>query len=324
MDTNGLPMEPKYTLQDIAHLSGDSEPSPDDSASSGKAILAVGCAAVWPGLGQLVTGKPRWGIAFCVLWIAIVAGILSPLFQPPWLAIEIVLLPLAVVFQLAQIIHAAYSARRSQRPLLGDPVTRFTAGVLLTFLGIAEIYAAITCLQNSWVEFCYSPTASMAPAVSPGDIFVNFKHQSFGRWDIVAFNAPPEVKLDYPSVVKRVVGVPGDTIEITGPALLINGKPTQLPPDVGPYQAVDTYYSPLLDAEPLSAANGCWGRPITLGPDEYFLLGDNSPNSFDSRAWQSLENHQLGAAPRDLICGKIVAIVWPPQRWRVFESFSDK
>jgi signal peptidase I len=321
MDTNGLPMEPKYTLQDIAHLSGDSGPIPDDTAHSGKTIYAVGCAAVWPGLGQLILGKPIWAVAFCVLWIAIVAGILSPLYQPQWLAIEIVLLPLAVVFLLAQIIHAACCARRSPLPLLGDPITRFTAGVLLTFLGIAEIYAAITCLQNNWVEFCYSPTDSMGPAVSPGDIFLNFKHQSIGRWDIIAINAPPGVNWNYPSLCKRVAGVPGDTLEITGPALLINGKPTQLPPNVGPYQAVDTFDSPLLDAEPLSAANGCWGRPITLGPDEYFLLGDNSPGSYDSRFWQSLEDHQPGAAPRDLIVGKIVAIVWPPQRWRVFESF---
>jgi type IV secretory pathway protease TraF len=76
----------------------------------------------------------------------------------------------------------------------------------------------------------------------------------------------------------------------------------------------------MLDAEPMAAANGCWGRPITLGPDEYFLLGDNNRFSYDARLWPPYEDHQPGATPRDQLCGRVVGIVWPPGRWRVFEQ----
>lgn len=315
-------MEPKYTLKDIAHLTGDPD-AVAENVNDGKAILAVGCSAVWPGLGQLVAGKPRSAFAWCVSWIVIAAGILAPLFQPQWLPIEIVLLPLAVVFQLAQIAHAQYVGRHSSRPLFGDRPTRFTLGTLLMLAGIGEIYGAIAYLQNNYVEFCYSPTDSMAPAIIPGDIFLNFKQQSVGHWDIAAVNRPADADWQWPNLCKRIVGMPGDTVEITGPALLINQKPVQPPPSVGPYIADDNLGNPMADAEPLSAGNGCWGRPITLGPDEYFLLGDNSLGSFDSRHWLSAEGHQPGALPRDLIAGRIVGIVWPPQRWRVFENYDN-
>jgi hypothetical protein len=75
-----------------------------------------------------------------------------------------------------------------------------------------------------------------------------------------------------------------------------------------------------MDAEPLAAANGCWGKPITLGSDEYFLLGDNTAISDDARFWPSIDDRQPGATPRSHIFGRVVAIVWPPQRWEVFQQ----
>jgi len=59
---------------------------------------------------------------------------------------------------------------------------------------------------------------------------------------------------------------------------------------------------------------GGTGHPITLGPDEYYLLGDNSPASLDSRWFHPLPNHQPGALPRNQIQGPLTAIYWPPHR----------
>jgi hypothetical protein len=93
-----------------------------------------------------------------------------------------------------------------------------------------------------------------------------------------------------------------------------------LPPEVGPYIPTDRYEQLLADALPFSAATGCWGNPITLGSDEYYVLGDNSPISGDSRYFPSVGVHQPGAIPRDYITGRVVARIWPPSRWRIFAA----
>ena len=163
----------------------------------------------------------------------------------------------------------------------------------------------------------------MAPNVSPGDLFVFFKQLSYGRWDIVGVDSPTSDSMEIRHLCKRIVGLPGDQIEITGSGLMINGKAARIPAHVGPYLPVDSWNTPLMDAEPMAAANGCWGRPITLGPDEYFLLGDNTAISDDGRFWPSVQDRQPGATPRGQIHGRVVGIIWPPDRWRVFDSAAD-
>jgi signal peptidase I len=88
--------------------------------------------------------------------------------------------------------------------------------------------------------------------------------------------------------IKRVVGMPGDRIEIRDGHVIRNGRPAD---------------------EPFASA--CTGpvcnlAPIVIGPGEYFLMGDNRGNSNDSRYW--------GPVPRGWIIGKAVATYWPPDR----------
>jgi signal peptidase I len=191
---------------------------------------------------------------------------------------------------------------------------------------LAECYGTISFVQANWIEICYSPTPSMSPNVSPGDLFINFKNEPFTRWDIVAVDtvtgSNPENGIMH--LCKRVVGLPGEQVEITGAGLLIDGKLTAVPNKVGPYAAVDFSNNPLMDAEPMAAANGCWGRPMKLGPDEYFLLGDNSSLSDDGRFWPSMDDHQPGATPRSQIKGRVVGIVWPLARWRMFDPAAPR
>jgi signal peptidase I len=309
---------PNYTLADIAFLKGDTQAPIDDEKSGGRAFLAVSGAMVWPGLGHLLAARRGWAVFWCIMWTVLVATALSTLAWPDLIPVLVVVLPLAILAQFCQLAHAARCAERSQAPMLGDKSSRFMVGFMLAVLGLGECYAAITYLQNNFIEICYSPTDSMGPNISPGDFFLNFRQSAYARWDIVGANPPPELAEKFPNLVKRIAGLPGDTLEITGPGLLVNGKLTTLPAEVGPYVPVDTWNTPLSDAEPLSAANGCWGKPITLALDEYFLLGDNSSVSDDARFWPAFANHQAGATPKDQLCGRIVAIIWPPQRWRVF------
>jgi signal peptidase I len=86
--------------------------------------------------------------------------------------------------------------------------------------------------------------------------------------------------------VKRVVGLPGDTIAIVGGHVVRNGVPAKEP-----------FASDCAGAE-------CNLNPITIPSGTYFLMGDNRGNSDDSRFW--------GPVPRDWIIGKAVVSYWPP------------
>lgn len=104
------------------------------------------------------------------------------------------------------------------------------------------------------------------------------------RGEIVVFEYPKDTTRDY---IKRVIGLPGETVEVVEGEVFINGQP--LPPLPNIPQAF--YSSP----------------PVTLGPDEVFVMGDNRPNSSDSHTW--------GPLPLDLVIGKVVLSYWPPSAW---------
>ena len=145
------------------------------------------------------------------------------------------------------------------------------------------------------------PTGAMTPAVSAGDHImmegVTFLYGQPHHGDIVVFKTdgipslPPETLY-----VKRVAGEPGDHVRISGGKLFINEKRVSLSNAVGEIAYdlpphVETF-SPQTD---VTVPNGC-----------YFVLGDNSTNSLDSRFW--------GSVPRGNIIGRVSFCYWPPQR----------
>jgi signal peptidase I len=108
------------------------------------------------------------------------------------------------------------------------------------------------------------------------------------RGDVVAFDSPRGTLENCGAegvFVKRVVGLPGETVAQRGRVVLIDGEP------------LDEPYVSARNAE-----EGAWAVPA----DHYFVLGDNRPNSCDSRRW--------GAVPRDDVIGKVVLRYWPPDR----------
>jgi signal peptidase I len=298
---------------------GGKSPAPVPS-DDGKALLAMSGAMLWPGVGHWLTGSIIAGSIWCFLWTAILAAFVAMLALPQYLAGLIVLVPLAALVQIAQVFHAVRRAKRTEFPMLPNPLARYAvAGALLVLAGILQL-SLVHYIQNNWLEVCWQPSDSMAPALIPGDWFLELRNQPLQRWDIASFTAPPRTDRIYENYCKRVVGLPGEKIEITASALLINGRPAKLPPHVGPYIPVDTSLQTLNDSSPLRAGNGCWGNPIILGSDEYYVLGDNSPISDDARVWPPYGSHTPGALPADQIAGKIVCILWPPSRWTIFSN----
>ena len=124
------------------------------------------------------------------------------------------------------------------------------------------------------------------------------------RGDIIVFTAPKKADFEHGHTVeniltKRVIGAPGDTIEIKGGKVWRNGKPLDEP----------YIKEPMEDPQPLSATYGV-DRPLKLGQNEYYVLGDNRNHSNDSRFW--------GVVTRNRIIGKVTAIIAPYERQRSF------
>lgn len=171
----------------------------------------------------------------------------------------------------------------------------------LEWLGVVVLAVVVTLLVRSYVvEAYYIPSGSMEPTLHVGDrVLVNklsYDLHSVHIGDIVVFSRPPtEQDAAIKDLIKRVVGLPGETIQ-SGPAgqVIIDGHAIAQP-----------WLTPQDRAFP--------GPNIpkqTLGPDEYYVLGDNRGNSADSR--------YIGPISGSLIVGKAELRVWPLTRLHLF------
>lgn len=116
------------------------------------------------------------------------------------------------------------------------------------------------------------------------------------RGDVIIFQAPPgarcpqELHCDF---VKRIVGLPGETVSLVDGRVAIDDR------------ILTESYLP--DSRTTAITSGSASLPrVTLGPREYYVLGDNRSHSSDSRAW--------GSVPRENIVGKAWLRYWPPKR----------
>ncbi len=147
-------------------------------------------------------------------------------------------------------------------------------------------------------QMFYIPSGSMLPTLQIGDRIVvdklAYRFGSVHRGDIVVFARPPLVDADYTDLVKRVIGLPGETIGLSNGHVTINGKILSEPWLPHP--------EPL--SEPSALPQGfSLTHPYTIPADHYFVMGDNRPDSEDSR--------YFGPIPGSLIVGKMVLRVWP-------------
>lgn len=118
------------------------------------------------------------------------------------------------------------------------------------------------------------------------------------RGDILVFDPPHEPDL---KLVKRLIGLPGDTLEMRDRVLFLNGEPqdepylkiTGLADSTDPWMAWQaSYLAPGLDATTYRPTRDNWG-PLVIPEDRYFMLGDNRDESLDSRYWGLLEGWRL-------------------------------
>jgi len=134
---------------------------------------------------------------------------------------------------------------------------------------------------------------SMVPTLQDGEyVLVSKLAYKLGEpqhGDIIVFKYPGEPPQD---LIKRIIGLPGDAIEVTGSNVYVNGQPL-----VEPYIAASPVYQ------------GKWNVPAGF----LFVLGDNRNDSSDSHSW--------GLLPLDNVIGKALMIYWPPPEWKAISHY---
>jgi signal peptidase I len=139
-----------------------------------------------------------------------------------------------------------------------------------------------------------------------GDRFLVNKLVRPQRWDVIAYRWSEDRTITY---CTRLVALPGETVTIRDGAVWIDGKRQTAPDACKGIEYLDRFEGLLMDL---------WGseaRPAKLGPDEYFVLGDFSAVSKDSRLWQQgAPGHPAYAVPASHIVGVVTHIYWPLSR----------
>ena len=291
-----------------------------------------------PGLGQTYNGEIRKGLWFLfgkaaidfVGGFAMVKGI-----NPAPILIMNDLYHVVIAFE------AAFQATRIDSPSLVAQTLRAGYQNFLTALGgllLIPLFTYVFLFQAFKIH-----SGAMEDTLLIGDhVLINkfiygaripftdtriFKSQDIGRGNILVFEVPPTAILDpnerkrhvRKDFIKRVIGLPGDTIAIKDKEIFINGmalsetyavfKDPRLYPMVNLNLSVADYQQNW-ESGKFSELNrsqiGDNFGPIKIPNDSYFVLGDNRDGSFDSRYW--------GPVPSKLVIGKAVLIYYPSKR----------
>ncbi len=141
-------------------------------------------------------------------------------------------------------------------------------------------------------EARYIPSSSMEPTLEINDRLIiekiSYRFKTPQRGDVVVFSPTDKLKEQNfkDAFIKRVIGLPGETVEVRGEKVYVNGK------------ALREKY---IDEAP----EYTYG-PETVPPDQYLVLGDNRNNSYDSHYW--------GFVPRENLIGRAIVRFWPIDR----------
>lgn len=161
------------------------------------------------------------------------------------------------------------------------PVVAYVLQVLLVMALLIHFVGRVTVVQGG----------SMEPGIVTGERIIidllTYHFEAPQRGDVIVFRNPRNAAKDY---IKRVVALPGESIEIREGRTYVNGKRLEEP------------YVTMRDDSDLP--------PTRIGDDCVWVMGDNRANSEDSRRW--------GPLPLELVRGKARLVLWPPDRVAVY------
>jgi signal peptidase I len=225
-------------------------------------------------------------------------------------------------------LYLLYACKTSPRPGTRPETASWARGFaeILESLIVAGVLVFLI-IRPFFVQAFYIPSESMENTLMGHDegqnlqtgsshtdtihdhIFVNklvYRYSEPQRGDIIVFRAPARADLEdirnnRPAqenvLIKRLIGLPGDTIEVMDGAVYRNGKRLKEP-----------YIKEAMSEQQTGLPENGVGQPLHLGPGQLFVMGDNRNDSNDSRYW--------GTLPRDRVIGKAQIIFWPLDRIR--------
>lgn len=259
-------------------LAAPSAPPISAKASSSDPWYAVLLSQVLPGLGHLHQQKALAGGLFMLI------GTLTAYFAN----FHPLLLPLPPLIWAVACAHL-YQGMTARRDRQGGFLAIVLVGMVVGRLAVG----AIPLMVRSHLEQCIVPSTSMAPTLEINDRLFVRKQPDYQPQlqDVVVFQVPPAAieKLEIEPgalMVKRVIGLPGQQVEVRDGQVYVDGE--SLP-------------EPYLEDPPAYA----WG-PETVPSGNLFVLGDNRNYSGDSHVW--------GFLPQAKVLGKAYKIYWPPAR----------
>jgi signal peptidase I len=271
-----------------------------------------------PGLGHLYAGD-LWGMLFSLLlvYLALTLPLPFALNQSAPSTVWILWLGRTLIIIVVPI-YAWLSARRAARPYELKPYNRWYVyvGVWLGWAVLSQL--VIEKIRSGVVQAYRVPSGSMEPTILVGDfIYVDKRpatRASVTRGDIITFSSVEDEGIE---VIKRVVGIPGDTVAMVEGKFFRNGiaiiEPYILPPEgrseeefqrakMKRWQSdylvgeLTTEYQPDLED---------WG-PLVVPAQSYLVLGDNRDQAYDSRYW--------GFVPVENVTGQPSVVYWSYDR----------
>lgn len=259
-------------------------------------IIALVLSLLSLGLGQLYNGQIKRAAIFYLGGLSVIILLISSgLFSTFWGMICC----LAVVtgFHLFVMIDALYNATKIKEIQI-RPYNRWY--IYFIIILITSFFNSLLIPSNLPFAAYKIPASSMEPTLFIGDHLVVHKalyaNKEPKRKDIVVFRLPVDPKKD---LVKRVIGLPGDKIEIQGRQVIVNDQPLE-----------ENYvFSSLTASSPKKYSVPDPFGPIIVPDRKLFVLGDNRDKSFDSRFWGFVNISDLK--------GKALYIYWAKDMRRI-------
>ncbi len=195
-------------------------------------------------------------------------------------------------------VQAPSSTGRGRHGQVPQPATGANRLARWAFL-LALTLVAVFGLRSFVIASYYIPSASMettlhgCPTCQPDMVLVDklsYRMSSIGRTDVVVFNRPPLAPPEDKQLIKRVIGLPGD---------VVSGHDGHV--YIGSRQLIEPYVNPACHGTADFAA-------VTVPAGQYFMMGDNRCDSFDSR--------MFGTIPRSSVVGRAFAVIWPVKHLR--------
>ena len=272
-----------------------------------------------PGLGHIYAGHLNQGIFFVLLSLVLsMIGYLGLFHDTATQYVIQVISQYMILFFI--FIHCMWLIKR--RPNI--EIQKYNN--IFVYIGVIIIINAISLSTNLSYKTYNLPSGSMEPTIRIGDYIYTKFTTDVKRGDVIAFTPPHTDSITY---VKRIVGLPGETVEVINKVVYINDEPlvtTELK-DLDTESLYSSKFNGIkfkafeekIDGKshtiiisPVNEFTSNYPKK-TVGKDQYFVLGDNRDFSADSRSW--------GMVPKDNIHGKVMFIYYSSEAEDGFVRF---